>query len=65
MVRSFRASSASAGDIPFLTVAFGVVRYERRNVFSISSVVPSSFALCRARLNVSTKCLIFGLWVMG
>ena len=31
--------SASAGDIPFFTVAFGAVSYEMRNVFSISSVV--------------------------
>ena len=56
MVWSFRPINASAGGIPFFTVAFDVIQYKRRNVFSISSVVvPSSFALSRARLKVSTK----------
>ena len=47
--------SASTGDILFFLVAFGVVRYERRNLFSTSSVVPSLFSLSRTRLKVSTN----------
>ena len=46
---------ASARDISFFTVVF-VVRYERRHVFDISSVVvPSPFDLSRERLKVSIK----------
>ena len=37
--------SASSGDVPFFIVPFGGVRYERRNVLSISAVVLSPFAL--------------------
>ena len=56
VVRGFRPVSASAGDIPFFTLAFVVALYKRRNLFSNSSVIVSSlFALSRARLKVTTK----------
>ena len=53
---SFRSVSASADYMPFYSVPFGVVLYERRNACSISSVVvPSPFTLSRARLNMFTS----------
>ena len=38
------------GNIPFFIIAFGVVRYKRRNVFSITSVVVPSFLLWREHI---------------
>ena len=55
-VQSFHPISASAGDMPFFTVPFVVIQYEKQNACSISSVVvPFPFALSRECLNVSAK----------
>ena len=54
--KAFIPLRAFAGDMLFFTAPFSVVRYERRNACSISSVVVLfPFALSGARLNVSTK----------
>ena len=58
--------SASTGNIPFFTLAWGVVWYKRINVFSISSVVvPSPFEQSMFKGIHKTFCLTIKLWVVG
>ena len=69
VVRSFRPMSP-VGDIPLFTVIFGLIRYERRNAFNISSVVVSyPFAFYRGPLKVFQNhlawpldCGVVGWW---
>ena len=67
VVRSFHPMSASAGDMPFFTVLFGVVRYERRNACCIFSVVipfPLCFEQSTCKCVHKTFCLTIGMWVV-
>ena len=63
---NFCALSASAEDVPFFYLPFGMVGYERRNIFYISSVAGlAPFDLSTFKGIHKMFRLTIGFWVVG